>query len=266
MSKQTGIIKLDGAIGGIAFYQSQGQHLARAANGPSKERIANDAAFVRTRENNKEFGGAATAAKALRISVASILNIMADSRLVSRLTKTFKEICNKDATGIRGQRSILLSANKPALTNLNFNAAVSFSSAFNAPYTLTNVTARNSATATIPAFLPSSFITAPSGATHFQLIHALGVISDYTYNAATHMYTPTQPALNTIGAVTASASQSLSVVTPAAITLTTPLPGAPTMTADTSVIQCLGIQFFQRVGTVDYPLAQGNGMQIIKIF
>jgi hypothetical protein len=266
MSKQTGIIKLDGAIGGIAFYQSQGQHLARTANGPSKERIANDAAFVRTRENNKEFGGSATAAKALRIAMASSLTTMADSRLVSRLTKNFKEICNKDVTSPRGQRSILLSTNKPALTNLNFNAAISFSSVFTAPYTLSNVAARNVATAAIPVFLPASYINAPAGATHFAIIHALGVVSDYTYNASTQSYAPTQPTLNTIGAVTASASQSLSVVLPAALSLVTTLPGAPVLTTDASVVECLGIQFYQRVGTVDYPLAQGNAMQIIKIF
>ena len=59
MSKQKGLIKLEGNIGGISFYVSDGEYLARMANGPSKERIANDPAFKRTRENNKEFGGSA---------------------------------------------------------------------------------------------------------------------------------------------------------------------------------------------------------------
>jgi hypothetical protein len=44
------------------------------------------------------------------------------------------------------------------------------------------------------------------------------------------------------------------------------LPGTPTMTATSSVLQCLGIEFYQRVGTVDYLLAQGNCMKVVKVF
>jgi len=72
MSKQMGLIKLKGNIGGISFYKSGGEDLARVANGPSKERIANDATFQRTRENKTEFGGAATAAKALRMGLVTV--------------------------------------------------------------------------------------------------------------------------------------------------------------------------------------------------
>jgi hypothetical protein len=66
MSKQVGLIKLKGNLGDVSFYQSEGDHLARMASGPSKERIMTDQAFQRTRENNAEFGGSAKAAKAFR--------------------------------------------------------------------------------------------------------------------------------------------------------------------------------------------------------
>ena len=56
MSKQKGIIKLVGNIGGMSFYTSNGEYLARTAGGPTKERIATGSNFVRTRENNAEFG------------------------------------------------------------------------------------------------------------------------------------------------------------------------------------------------------------------
>jgi hypothetical protein len=38
------------------------------------------------------------------------------------------------------------------------------------------------------------------------------------------------------------------------------------MSATVSVLQCLGIEFYQRVGTVDYILAQGNCMKVVKVF
>ena len=72
MSKQKGLIKLEGNIGGISFYSSDGEHLARMANGPSKERISKDPAFKRTRENNMEFGASAKVSKAFRLALATV--------------------------------------------------------------------------------------------------------------------------------------------------------------------------------------------------
>lgn len=57
MARQKGIIKLKGTLGGITFYKtSLDGHLAREKGGIEAERIANDLAFQRTRENNSEFG------------------------------------------------------------------------------------------------------------------------------------------------------------------------------------------------------------------
>ena len=55
MAKQKGIIKLDGTIGGITFYKSQDGYLAREKGGVPADRIANDPAFQRIRENGEEF-------------------------------------------------------------------------------------------------------------------------------------------------------------------------------------------------------------------
>ncbi|MBL7888007.1 MAG: hypothetical protein JNL24_00550 [Bacteroidia bacterium] len=265
MSKQIGLIKLKGNIGGISFYRSGGKDLAKTANGPSKEKILKDPAFARTRENNTEFGASATAAKALRLALVTAIQTMGDPRLASRLTKLFKEI-NLRGIGVRGQRPITLSANRTMLENLDFNNAVSFSSIFNAPFTFSNDTDRLEGTITVPAFLPSSFIDAPSGATHFRLLQAIGVVSDYVYNGTTLHYDPTDPLLNTLGAVNYSAITSLSSTVPVNFTLVANLPGTPTMTATVSVVQCIGIEFFQRIGSTDYLLAQDNCMKSVKLF
>lgn len=264
MSKQTGLIKLKGTIGGVSFYKSEGVDLARMANGPDKSRIESDPAFQRTRENNAEFGGSATAAKALRTALAASLLTVADSRLVSRLTKTFKMINNK-GIGIRGQRGITLSANKPMLINLEFNIKTVFTSIFSAPFTFTNPAGRNAATITIPVFDPRIYISAPTGATHFRIIQAVGSLSDYSYNLSTHVYEPRQAATNALGTVTYSAYLPLDAVTTAPIALTSTLPGTPTMTVDVSLVHCIGIEFYQQIATVNYVLAQGNAMKIITV-
>lgn len=265
MSKQVGLIKLKGNIGGISFYKSGGDDLARTASGPSKERIATDSAFVRTRENNQEFGGSASVGKSLRLAFATSVQTMADKRFTSRLTKLFKEI-NVRGTGVRGQRPITISGSRTMLENLEFNEKISFSSVFNAPFTFAANTGRTQGTITIANFLPSAFIQAPAGATHFQLISVLGVISDFTYNTTTGKYEPTDPTLNLLGGNAASAVTALNSAAAVNFSLVAALSGTPTMTATVSGVQCLGIQFFQRVGTTDYLLAQGNAMKIIKVF
>ena len=265
MGRQVGLIKVKGNIGGVSFYKSNGEDLARVANGPSKDKIQNDDNFVRTRENNSEFGGSATIAKSLRLALATSVQTMADNRLTSRLTALFKDILSR-STGTRGQRPIVVSTNRTLLENLEFNKNLSFASVFNAPFTFTNNTQRTQGTVTIAAFAPQTFVHAPAGATHFRLIAALGVVSDFTFNATTGKFEATDPALNTLGAVTYGAITALNSAAPVNFSLVTALPGTPTMTATANVMQCLGIEFYQRVGTVDYLLAQGNCMKVIKVF
>jgi hypothetical protein len=69
MARQRGIIKLDGTIGDITFYKSKDGFLAREKGGVPADRIANDPAFQRTRENGAEFGRAGKAGKTLRTAI-----------------------------------------------------------------------------------------------------------------------------------------------------------------------------------------------------
>lgn len=265
MGRQTGLIKVSGNIGGVSFYKSDGEDLARVSNGPSKEKILNDDNFVRTRENNSEFGGSANIAKSLRLSLATSILTMGDNRLVSRLTALFKEICSKSNL-TRGQRPIVVSTNQSMVENFEFNRKLSFGSVFSAPFTRSNNTARNQGTITIPAFQPQTFINAPAGATHFRLIAALGVVSDFTYNVNTSKFEPVDPTLDKLGAVTYGAITSLTPTATVNFSLVVNLPGPPTMTTTANVLQCLGIEFYQKIGTVDYLLAQGNCMKVVKVF
>jgi hypothetical protein len=61
--KTKSIIKLEGTIGDITFFKSKDGYIAREKSSISKERIQNDPAFQRTRENGAEFGRAGKAGK-----------------------------------------------------------------------------------------------------------------------------------------------------------------------------------------------------------
>jgi hypothetical protein len=102
MAKQTGIIKLKGKIGDLSFYKSKDGHLAREKGGVEADRIKNDPAFVRTRENGAEFGSSASAGKFSRDSLRPIALTASDNRVVARMTKLMTQIKNLDTTSVRG--------------------------------------------------------------------------------------------------------------------------------------------------------------------
>jgi len=264
MSKQKGIIKLEGNLGGISFYQSAGQSLARVATGPSKERISKDKAFKRTRENNNEFGGSAKAGKALRLAMGGLMQTMGSARVTAQLTALFKAI-NLKGTGARGKRPIKLSTNKAMLKNFEFNSGISFNSVFSAPFTVAINTPRNEATVTIPDFLPDNVVNAPAGATHFKLVAAIGIVSDYTFDTSVNSYGPSQPTQDTAGHTIASAYFPLDQAV-SALTLVPTLASLGTINAACSSVVTLGIEFYQQVDTQYYLFAQDNAMKVVNVF
>ena len=264
MSKQKGLIKLVGTIGGVTFYNSDGEYLARMAGGPSKERIQNDPNFVRTRENNVEFGGAAKVGKAFRTALSGVLQTMAGRRLTGQLTKLFKSI-NLKGGGVRGKRPFTLTDNKDMVKGLDLDNKLSLTSVFSAPYIVAINEDRNEVKYTIPAFTPRNFIDAPSGATHFKIVGAIGLVSNYLFNDETGSYEAEVPEEDSLGVVVGSNVRDLDVNSNA-INLTALVPGGILPDDAVSVVACFGIEFYQSVGGVDYILAQGNAMRVTNVF
>ena len=267
MAKQTGLVKYSGTMGGVRHFKIKGLagDFAGLAGGPTAEQIQNDDAFARTRENMSEFGGCASAAKSIRVGLAQIMKQYADSRLTGRLTALMKQINLEDIASPRGERSIEISANQSVLSGLNFNENVSLSGIFNAPYSLTNTPARDSASFTIPGFNPANLISAPAGATHFRLVSAITVASDWKFNATTGKYEPTDPTLSELSDVQFSGYLDLNAPVPNTV-ITSTLPGGPAMTATVSVLNCIGIEFYQQVGANYYLFASGNALRADNLF
>jgi hypothetical protein len=265
MSRQKGLIKLKGKMDGISFYSSNGVDLARMAGGPSKDKIKNSPAYRRTRENMSEFGGAANVGKAFRQAIGEAKISKADANIVARLQKIFKQIC-LNGTGVRGERSIELVTHPELLQNYEFNTVTHFASVFNAPYSIQTTAARDEATFAVASFLPSSFVNAPAGATHFRVFTVLCTLSNYVYDPVTKHYIASDPTIDMLSKEEQSVITDLSTVIPVSISLNPVLPGSPAMMGTTAVVLLVGCEFFQRIGVVDYLLAQGDCMRVIKVF
>ena len=267
MARQKGLVKYSGTMGGVRHFKIKGLQgdFAGLAGGPSDSQIKHDKAFIRTRENMSEFGGSASCAKTIRVGLAQIIKQYSDSRLTGRLTRIMKEVNREDTGHPRGQRSILVSLNQDLFAGLNFDINTNFAGIFNASYTLTNTAGRDSATFTIPVFNPMNLINAPSGATHFRLMNAISVVSDWEFNTATGKYEPIEPTLSELSDIKFSGYLDLTAAT-TLTTITTTLPGTPTMTTDVSVLNCIGIEFYQQVGSSYYLFASGNAMRVDSVF
>lgn len=248
MARQKGIIKLKGKIGDISFYKTQDGHLAREKGGVDAQRIQNDPAFVRTRENGAEFGSSAVAGKNLRVALFAMLQTASDNRVVSRLTKLMTNIKNLDSTSVRGERNvgvaIALPAAKALLKNFNFNKKALLGSILFKPYSID----LGSGEITINGLEPVNHINFPAGATHVTLKGAWLKL-DFT----TGLYDlQSSNAVNLpINAVSSNV-----VLTPA---------GAPAGAG--TDIYLIQIEFFQEVNAVQYSLKDGahNSLTVVEI-
>src|SRR5665213_1131608 len=170
MSKQKGIIKLTGTMGGVTFYKTtEDGFLAREKGGVSKQRIATDPNFQRTRENGAEFGNAGKAGKILRTSIRGLLQNVSDSRMANRLTQKMVKVIQADATSERGKRNVI-DGESELLEGFDFNKRAKLGTTLYAPYTSTIDRVTGKLTAAVPSFIPANMIAAPAGCTHFRII------------------------------------------------------------------------------------------------
>lgn len=268
MARQTGLTRYSGTMGDVRHFKIKGLSgdFAGLKGGPSGDQILTAPEFVRTRENMNEFGGCASAGKSIRTALSQIIKQMSDPQMTGRLTGVLKKINLEDQTEARGYRAILISQEREYLIGFAFDKNVSLEGAFTAPYSLSHTAPRDAATLTVPAFNPANLVNAPAGATHFRLINALAVVSDFEYNDQTGTYVPIDAANNELSNVAYSDYLDLSTAITTSTAVTATLPGNPTLTADDNVLFCVGIEFFQKVGPNYYLFNSGNALKVADIF
>jgi hypothetical protein len=91
-----------------------------------------------------------------------------------------------------------------------------------------------------------------------RLLVALGCVSDFEYNDQTETYEPIDTANQDLSNVAYSGYLALSAAIAASTVVTATLPGSPTLTADASVLFCIGMEFYQKVGPNYYLFSSGN--------
>ena len=248
MAKQNGIIKLKGTIGDITFYKTKDGHLAREKGGVDANRIANDPAFQRTRENGSEFGRAGKAGKMLRVALRQVLINSADGRKVSRLTQAMTKVIQADATNPRGLRNVI-DGEAELLTGFEFNIGGKLGTTLFAPFEATIDRVSGNIGLTLAPFVPTTMIAAPAGTTHFKIISAGAAID---FEAEKFEVTTSETA-----------------VLPWDSTLTAPINQDNSVSANSTnpLFLALGVEFYQEVNGQMYPLKNGahNPLSLVQV-
>lgn len=261
MGRQKGIIPVKGSVGGLTFYKAYGRDLVRKTYGPDSETIRSGANYQRTRENNTEFGGCSKISTSFRRSLVQV-KPLTDGQLGSRLIKLFKFISLND-DGVRGQRPLKLSNHREAFKNLECNINRKFSNAIPAIIQTTRNTERTAASFTLQGGPTINF---PKGATHFRLVQSLSLVSDYIFFENINDYKAQHPDLDSREVVKHSDYFSLEIdsfpTTPSAIDLELKEPPPESVT----VIHAVGVEYFQMLGSVFYPLKHGQALKIVDLF
>lgn len=248
MAKQNGIIKIKGTLGDMTFYKSRDGFIVKQKSEVPKEKILNDPSFKRTRENMSEFGRAGKASKTLRTAIRSLLQNAKDGKLVSRLTKEMMRVIKADAISTRGFRNVI-DGETELLKDFNFNINAVWSATMFAPYTPAINRVTGELSISIPAFNPSAMIVAPAGSTHFKIVSAGSEVNFTDALSGTVEFetgflpltdADTLP-VNILHALPANSTHPLFLL--------------------------LGLQFFQEVNGIQYPLRNGafNTLNIVSV-
>jgi hypothetical protein len=248
MAKQIGIIKLKGKIGDLSFYKTKDGHLAREKGGVDADRIKNDPAFERTRENGAEFGSAAKSGKLVRDAFRTLMMRSSDARVTSRLTKLMSDIRILDTTSARGERNVAVAitdqAAKDMLKGFNFNDRAILGAVLYRPYSVDTVAGK----ILIQGLIPNLHLAYPTGATHLSFSGAWAKVN---FEAGTYSIELT----NTETMVIDATQTDLLLTANAAPT------GAGTD------MYLLMVEFFQEVNGVQYSMNNGayNALAIVEV-
>ena len=169
MAKQVGIVRFSGTIGDLTFYQTRDGYYVRQKSTLSRKRYKEDPAFERSRENNAEFGIAATGASLFRSVFMSLAAHLQDTTLWSRIVKHMRGTIAMDRVGNRGKRNLAEAfRNADAqeyIRGFRFNAETGIGNLLMQRYTVD----MSAGSITIADFVPSRDLKAPSVATHVSL-------------------------------------------------------------------------------------------------
>jgi len=264
MARQSGNIRYTGSFKSIRNYTNRKDPTIYAGEkgGANRDLIMNNAAFERTRENMSEFKGCGKIVKAIRRGLLHLIPEHTDKSFTGRLVALVKMINLRDEVGTRGKRMVCFSLNKSILKMLTLHENRKIDHQLKRSITRSHSESRTEATITLNGLNPEpQFI--PTTAKYFRVHNHLSVISDFEYSEELKKYNP----LSKNDEMSACAySDYIPVNTNLSGSVRAAFPEGTILTETDTVLQCVGIEFYTRLGTGDYLPFKAGSMIVFDVF
>jgi hypothetical protein len=195
MGKFNSAFTFTGKVGQIHGYNRGGNNsvtFVGCNGGPTKEQFLNAPSLELTRQNSKEFGGAALGAKEFYFFVPLEIrrHLGASYRF---LLRDFVKLIHANTSGIRGQRTILvyepLGWFNSIITGQNLSYKF-FNNLVNSIFTVTPSPSRDACEVVFTGGIQPTEILSYPGATHIKVFISVFGISNCWYNPLTKSYQP----------------------------------------------------------------------------
>jgi len=167
MARNKSLIKLEGSIGDLSFYDSVFGPIVRRKGGPDKKKIKTSPRMVRVREQNREFGEAVKAAKLLRDCLK--LGRLKEHSITWRVNKLMNQVKDCDGTSTRGNRTVSKGLATAAGKDLMKGFDIKEKSKLNKIILKSATINTGNQSISISQIVPSKDIKYPKGATHARL-------------------------------------------------------------------------------------------------
>lgn len=201
MAKNFNSDDFNGSIGDKTYYTLKGVgKIVRKKYGPSKQEMQTNPNFAKTLRNNKEFGGASIAAKAVRTGLEHLSREFQDNTMSGRLTSVIRNIIASDKSN-PNVRPCNITTNQLLIKRFQLSKAINFDNIYSGRPIATINDQQSIVTVTIGTTNANNHIKPPKNATHFKITAAMSLVANHEYNPTLNLYTPSNPQQNGIGTV-----------------------------------------------------------------
>jgi len=206
--------------------------------------------------------GCSAGVKALRKGFELFLVDHTDSRFTGRLMKIVAEIFRRDYGKGKMKKSVLFSQEKPYLETMVFNIRKTNVGRLKHQFDISHAESRAEATISVKNLNLYRDVI-PSGAMYYRILNHLSIVSDYCYSKSNRRYEP-MSMLNGMSAY--GYSDYIAVEDCPDIVLRVEFRDGVWPLEEDTVIQCMGVEYYQKSGQGYCLLHGGGGVEICEVF
>uniref|UniRef100_UPI004049DBBB hypothetical protein n=1 Tax=Gelidibacter sp. TaxID=2018083 RepID=UPI004049DBBB len=265
MAKNFNNDNFNGSIGDKTYYKLKGVgKVVRKKSGPSKQDFLNNPNFEKTRQNNKELGGASVVAKAIRLGLDPIGKEFQDSTLSGRLSGAIRHSIAAEQN-TTSPRNCNIKKHYAKIQNFQLSKLINFNHIYSENNIITINDARTIITMKVNSTAKHNHIKPPKSASHFTFTIALSLVSNHHYNPASERYEPTNPQQNAIGTNVNSMYYKITETYNNEV-FEIHIPNNQTLAQDVTATLWLGITYYILEGAKFYDLPSQKAMKCIATF